>query len=56
MKTKLRKVKVKRNNDQWKIQQLFGNLAERLDRMPDAGEVQRNPLRSAPTELTTMVF
>jgi hypothetical protein len=56
MKKQQRKVKVKRGNDQWKIQQLFGNLAERLDRLPDAGEVQRNPLRSAPPELTTMVF
>lgn len=49
-------VKINRKNDQWKIQQLFGKLAEGLDRLPDADEIQRNPLRSAPTELIGMVF
>jgi hypothetical protein len=31
-------------------------LTEMLDRLPDANEVQRNPLRSAPAGLTEMVF
>jgi hypothetical protein len=51
-----RKVTVIENNKQWKLHQLFGNLAERLDRLPDAREVQQNPLRSAPQERTVMVF
>ncbi|WP_374950148.1 hypothetical protein [Mucilaginibacter sp.] len=49
-------IKINRKGDQWKLQQLFGELAERLNRLPDADEVRRNPLRSAPAGLTKMVF
>jgi hypothetical protein len=51
-----RVIKVNTKGDQWKIQQLFGELAERLNRLPDADEVRRNPLRSAPADITEMVF
>jgi hypothetical protein len=54
--TKNRIVKINKKGNQGKIQQLFGELAERLNRLPDADEVRRNPLRSAPAELTEMVF
>ncbi|WP_162996294.1 hypothetical protein [Mucilaginibacter celer] len=49
-------VKIDQKGNQWKIQQLFGGLAAGLDRLPDANEVRRNPLRSAPAGLTVMVF
>jgi hypothetical protein len=49
-------IRINTKSDQWKIQQLFGELAGRLDRLPDADEVRRNPLRSAPAGLTEMVF
>ncbi|MBK0379371.1 3'-5' exonuclease family protein [Mucilaginibacter segetis] len=55
-KSKNRIVKINVKGDQWKIQQLFGELAVRLDRLPDADEVKRNPLRSAPAGLTEMIF
>ncbi|WP_429378000.1 hypothetical protein [Mucilaginibacter sp. UYCu711] len=51
-----RKVTVIEKSKQWQLHQLFGNLAERLDRLPDAREVQQNPLRSAPQERMVMVF
>ncbi|WP_431199569.1 hypothetical protein ACQ86K_00840 [Mucilaginibacter sp. P19] len=53
---KNRVIKINTESNQWKIQQLFGELAVRLDRLPDADEVRRNPLRSAPAGLTEMVF
>ncbi|QHS55196.1 hypothetical protein GWR56_06450 [Mucilaginibacter sp. 14171R-50] len=53
---KNRVIKINTKGDQWKIQQLFGELAGRLDRLPDADEVRRNPLRSAPAGITEMVF
>jgi hypothetical protein len=53
---KHRIVNINQQSEQWKIQQQFGELAKHLDRLPDAGEVQRNPLRSAPPGLTEMVF
>ena len=49
-------IKINRKGDLWKLQQLFGELAEQLNRLPDADEVWRNPLRSAPAGLTEMVF
>ncbi|MDP9047200.1 MAG: hypothetical protein M3N14_03630 [Bacteroidota bacterium] len=49
-------VKLNPKSNQWKIQQLFGELVKNLDRLPDANEVRRNPLKSAPTDLTEMVF
>jgi hypothetical protein len=49
-------IKLNRQTDQWKIQQKFGELAGRLDRLPDADEIRRNPLRSAPAGMTEMVF
>jgi hypothetical protein len=51
-----RKKTVIENSKQWKLHQSFGNFAERLDRLPDAREVQANPLRSAPQERTVMIF
>jgi hypothetical protein len=51
-----RKIKINKENDQWKLHQLFGEYALNLDRLPDAREIQRNPLRSAPQGLTEMVF
>lgn len=49
---------VKRNTKgtQWKAQQAFGRLAAELNRLPDADEVMKNPLRSAPLGLVEMVF
>jgi len=51
-----RVIKINKKGDQWKVQQLFGELTGRLDRLPDADEVRRNPLRSAPAGITEMVF
>ncbi|MGZ3812292.1 MAG: hypothetical protein ACXVJN_11140 [Mucilaginibacter sp.] len=51
-----RVVNINQQSEQWKIQQQFGELATYLDRLPDANEVRRNPLRSAPPGLTEMVF
>lgn len=51
-----RKVTVIEENTQWKLHQLFGEFVKKLDRLPDTREVQQNPLRSAPTERTVMVF
>jgi len=53
---KTRVIKIEKENREWKIQQQFGNLVDRLNRLPDANEVQRNPLRSAPAGITEMVF
>jgi hypothetical protein len=53
---KVRTLKIRKETETWKLQQQFGALAERLDRLPDANEVQRNPLQSAPIEMTTMLF
>ncbi|WP_460692237.1 hypothetical protein [Mucilaginibacter puniceus] len=49
-------IKINTKGDQWKLQQLFRELTGRLDRLPDADEVRRNPLRSAPADITEMVF
>jgi hypothetical protein len=54
--TKNRTVKIKKENEQWQLYGLFSRFTASLDRLPDAGQVQRNPLRSAPPELTEMVF
>ena len=51
-----RKVTVIEQSKQWKMHQLFGGFADQLNRLPDAREVQQNPLRSAPPERTVMVF
>jgi hypothetical protein len=56
LKKKHRIVNINQQSEQWKIQQLFGELASRLDRLPDANEAMRNTLRSAPPGLTEMVF
>jgi len=53
---KERTVNIRKESEAWKLQQHFGRLADWLDRLPDAGEVQRNPQRSAPAGLTGMVF
>ncbi|MEZ2336368.1 hypothetical protein AB6735_12080 [Mucilaginibacter sp. RCC_168] len=53
---KTRVVKIKKENREWKLQQQFGAFVDKLNRLPDAGEVQRNPMRSAPAGLTEMVF
>ncbi|HEY9195388.1 MAG TPA: hypothetical protein VIM77_03960 [Mucilaginibacter sp.] len=50
------KVKVDKDNDLWRIYAQFGNYAAKLNRLPDAGEIQRNPLRSAPPAMVVMVF
>ncbi|WDF55799.1 hypothetical protein [Mucilaginibacter sp. KACC 22063] len=51
-----RKVTVIEESKQWKLHQLFGEFIQNLDRLPDARQVQQNPLRSAPKERTVMVF
>jgi hypothetical protein len=57
MKVKVnRTVKIKKENEAWRTYELFGKFADGLNRLPDAGQVQRNPLRSAPPEITVMVF
>ncbi|UOE48769.1 hypothetical protein MTO98_30685 [Mucilaginibacter sp. SMC90] len=53
---KNRIIQIKPDSPQWKIQQLFGAWAGSLDRLPDAGEVRRNPPRSAPLGVAEMVF
>jgi hypothetical protein len=53
---KVRTLKIRKETEEWKLQQQFGEWAERLDRLPDANEVQRNPLRSAPIGMTVMLF
>ncbi|HEY8931435.1 MAG TPA: hypothetical protein VIM55_19685 [Mucilaginibacter sp.] len=55
-KLKYRKVKIDKESDTWNMQQQLGNFAKGLNRLPDAGQVQRNPQRSAPHGLTEMVF
>ena len=58
MKTATENRIIKRNTKgkQWKAQQAFGKLAAELNRLPDADEVRKNPLRSAPPGLVEMVF
>ncbi|NHA05586.1 MULTISPECIES: hypothetical protein [Mucilaginibacter] len=51
-----RKVPINKENDQWKLHQLFRNFTQKLDQLPDAGEVQRNRGRSAPQGIVPMVF
>ncbi|MFA6083441.1 hypothetical protein [Mucilaginibacter sp.] len=51
-----RKVPIIKDTDQWKLHQLFANFTQKLDQLPDAGEVQRNPKRSAPQGIVPMVF
>ncbi|WP_179413017.1 hypothetical protein HDF19_11130 [Mucilaginibacter sp. E4BP6] len=51
-----RTIKIRKESEAWKLQQHFGALTDRLNRLPDANEVQCNPQRSAPTGLTEMVF
>ncbi|WP_175404026.1 hypothetical protein [Mucilaginibacter sp. PPCGB 2223] len=55
-KVKHRKVKIDKENEAWNVQQQLGRFAVGLDRLPDAGAIQRNPQRSAPQGLTDMVF
>ncbi|NOW95996.1 hypothetical protein [Mucilaginibacter sp. SG564] len=50
------KVKVEKDSDLWRIYAQFGQYATKLNRLPDAGEIQRNPLRSAPPAIVEMVF
>jgi hypothetical protein len=51
-----RKVRISKENVQWKVYQLLGDFAGHLDRLPDAREVRNNPQRSAPQEIAEMVF
>jgi hypothetical protein len=51
-----RRVPIIKEDDQWKLHQLFGNFTQKLDQLPDAGEVRRNPQRSAPQGIVPMVF
>ncbi|MES2113204.1 MAG: hypothetical protein V4577_30920 [Bacteroidota bacterium] len=53
---KERVIKINKENREWKLQQQFGAFTDKLNRLPDANEVQRNPGRSAPAGLTEMVF
>jgi hypothetical protein len=53
---KTRTIKIRKESEEWKLQQRFGAWTEQLNRLPDANEVQRNPQRSAPAGLTVMVF
>jgi hypothetical protein len=54
--SKNRVIKITKENREWKLQQQFGTFIDKLNRLPDANEVQRNPGRSAPAVLTEMVF
>jgi hypothetical protein len=57
MKNKIiRKVKVDKESDLWRIYAQFGNYAQKLNRVPDTAEMLRNPARSAPLGLVEMVF
>ncbi|MCC8423555.1 hypothetical protein [Mucilaginibacter sp. UR6-11] len=51
-----RTLKVRKENEVWQLQQRFGRLVEKLDRLPDANEVRRNALGSAPQGIAEMVF
>jgi len=53
---KNRVIKINKEGKGWQLQQRLGELTDRLDRLPDANEVERNPLRSAPAGLVEMVF
>jgi len=55
-KGKDRVIKINRENREWKLQQQFGRLTDQLNRLPDANEIQRNPIRSAPLAIAEMVF
>jgi hypothetical protein len=54
--TKNRTVRLKKDSELWNNYALLGAYAEKLNRLPDAGQVRQNPLRSAPQEMTVMVF
>ncbi|GGA95845.1 hypothetical protein GCM10011500_09540 [Mucilaginibacter rubeus] len=51
-----RKVNINPKNSQWKLYQQFKKLTDKLDSLPEAGEAQSLQRRSAPTDLTDMVF
>jgi len=51
-----RRKTINKEEDQWKLHQLFRNFTQKLDQLPDAGEVRRNPQRSAPQGILPMVF
>ncbi|MCR8557366.1 hypothetical protein KXD93_06920 [Mucilaginibacter sp. BJC16-A38] len=53
---KNRIIKIIKENREWKLQQQFSAFVDKLNRLPDANGVQRNPVRSAPAALTEMVF
>ena len=57
MKTNQNKiVKIKKDNELWKLYAELGAYAEKLNRLPDAAQVRKNPLQSAPLEITEMLF
>ena len=49
-------VKIKKDNELWKLYAELGAYAEKLTRLPDAAQVRKNPLRSAPLEIIEMLF
>jgi hypothetical protein len=51
-----RVIKINKEKREWKLQQQFGGLIDKLNRLPDANEIQRNPSRSAPQGIAEMVF
>ncbi|WP_299357710.1 hypothetical protein [Mucilaginibacter sp.] len=51
-----RTLKIRKEKEVWKLQQQFGRLIDKLDRLPDTNEVQRNLSRSAPQGVAEMVF
>jgi hypothetical protein len=53
---KIRRVIIKKEDEQWELHQQFSKLTDYLDRLPDAAEVRRNPPRCAPLSILPMVF
>jgi len=53
---KIRIVRLTKDEKQWKIYQALAGFANNLDRLHDAAAVRKNKLKSAPVELTVMVF
>ncbi|OKS84499.1 hypothetical protein RG47T_5262 [Mucilaginibacter polytrichastri] len=51
-----RRVPITKDNDQWKLHQLFSDFTQKLDRLPDTAAVLRNRRRSAPQGIVPMVF
>ena len=47
---------IKNYSEVWQLHQNIGQLAGNLDRLPDSAEIRKRKRKSAPLNLTDMVF